>query len=279
MRLLTALIVMTSLYNGQAISQESQSLQPQFSTSQTRLDPGDLTGITRLLFLTTTDFPPFNYINDQGELSGYNIDLVRALCFELKLQNICQIEALPWNELQSALNKGEGDALIGGLIPSIENRELYSFSQPYLRLPARFIALKSVNPNIALTKNDLQKPVGTLLNSKHAQIFRAYFPNLDMKGFDDRSSMMKALEANEISAIFDDALSLSFLLENNDNHACCHFIGEPYYPPQLTANQLSIAVHQNNKRLTRAFNYALSELERKGTINEIYLRHFPLGFY
>ena len=276
MRSFVILFAIFFIYQTEAYSAPAQ---PQFINNPIKQKPTDLTGLTRLRFLTTTDFAPFNYINTQGQLTGYNIDLARALCRELKLDNICQIEALPWDELQKALDKGEGEAIIAGLTPSKNNRQTYSFSRPYLKFPARFIALNAVRSDTKITKNAFEKPVGILTNSKHAKVFAQYFPDIKTEGFDDREAMLKALQAQDIAAIFDDGLALSFMLENNDSNLCCHFIAEPYYAPQLADNQMTIAVSANNQRLTRAFNYALAALEKKGALNEIYMRHFPIAFH
>ncbi|GAA0593866.1 transporter substrate-binding domain-containing protein [Paenochrobactrum glaciei] len=276
MRIFAMFLVISSTFFGQAFAAPAQ---PQFINNPIKQKPTDLTGLTRLRFLTTTDFTPFNSMNAQGQLTGYNIDLARALCRELKLENICQIEALPWNELQKALDKGDGEAIIAGLVPSADNRQTYSFSRPYLKFPARFIALNAVKSDTKITKNAFEKPVGILADSKHAKVFAQYFPDIKTENFDDREAMLKALQAQDIAAIFDDGLALSFMLENSDSNQCCHFIAEPYYAPQLADNQMTIAVSANNQRLTRAFNYALAALEKKGALNEIYMRHFPIGFH
>ena len=42
-------------------------------------------------FLTTDDFPPFNFLNDRGQLTGFNVDLARAICAELNAP--CTIQA------------------------------------------------------------------------------------------------------------------------------------------------------------------------------------------
>ncbi|MFK4824389.1 transporter substrate-binding domain-containing protein [Paenochrobactrum sp. BZR 588] len=276
MRFSAILLAMGCLYYGQVFAAPAQ---PQFINSSIKQKPTDLTGLVRLRFLTTTDFAPFNYLNTQGQLNGYNIDLARALCRELKLENICQIEALPWNELQAALDKGEGEAIIAGLTPTKDNRTKYDFSRPYLKFPARFIALKTVSADMKINDSDWEKPVGLIANSKHADVFQKFFPDFKVQNFEDHEEMLKALQQQEIAAIFDDGLALAFMLEDEEGHNCCHFVGKAYYSPQLDNNQMTITVTHNNKRLTRAFDYALSNLEKKGALNEIYMRHFPVSFY
>ncbi|MGU3574481.1 transporter substrate-binding domain-containing protein [Brucellaceae bacterium C25G] len=276
MRFITKALICIASFNSPCLTTNAQA---QFINSAPPQQSADLTGLTRLRFLTTTDFFPFNYTNQDGQLNGYNVDLARALCRELKLENICQIEALPWSELQSALDKGEGEAIIAGLTPNQATRKKYKFSRPYLRFPARFIALNETNSDIKLDKNTFSKPVGLLKNSKHAEVFASYFPDIKTENFDDRERMMTALREKDIAAIFDDGLALSFLLETSEGHACCHFIGAPYYAPQLLNNQMTIAVGNHNLRLNQAFDNALAALEKKGALKEIYLRHFPVSFY
>jgi polar amino acid transport system substrate-binding protein len=113
---------------------------PSFWDTRERLVKPDMTELKRLRFITTTDFPPFSFIDASGRLSGFHVDLARAICSELDITDRCQIQALPWNEHAKALAEGEGEALLSGLAVSSENREKYIFSRPYLSFPARFVA-------------------------------------------------------------------------------------------------------------------------------------------
>ncbi|MFD2052442.1 transporter substrate-binding domain-containing protein, partial [Mesorhizobium calcicola] len=108
-----------------------------------RLPKPDLSALPRLRFLTTTDFPPFNFLDSAGKLSGFHIDLARAICAELGIVEKCQIQALPWAELEGALQKGEGEAIIAGIAATPDSRSTYAFSRSYLQFPARFVMPKS----------------------------------------------------------------------------------------------------------------------------------------
>ena len=47
-------------------------------------------------FLTDSDFPPFNFYDEDGVLVGFNVDLARAICLELGTS--CDIKARPWED-------------------------------------------------------------------------------------------------------------------------------------------------------------------------------------
>ena len=50
-----------------------------------------------LRFLTTSDYPPFNFLDEDGVLTGFNVDLARALCLELDVT--CEVYERPWAQL------------------------------------------------------------------------------------------------------------------------------------------------------------------------------------
>ncbi|NJO33391.1 MAG: transporter substrate-binding domain-containing protein, partial [Rhodospirillales bacterium] len=55
-------------------------------------------------FLTNSDFPPFNYFDEDNTLTGFNVDMARAICLELDAA--CDIQVRPWEALLPALAKG-----------------------------------------------------------------------------------------------------------------------------------------------------------------------------
>src|SRR5690606_11169467 len=121
----------------------AQPAIPDYWDEKERLVRPDLSSIERVRFLTTVDFPPFNYLDAQGRLTGFHVELVRAICRELQIVDRCQIQALPWDELDDAIGSGQGEALIAGTPITAETRTGYAFSRPYLRFPARFAVPRS----------------------------------------------------------------------------------------------------------------------------------------
>ena len=85
-RLLIALGFACGIHNAKA--SETQPEAPFFINQKERLPLPSLQALNRLRFITTVDFPPFNMLSDQGQLSGYNIDLAKALCRQLGVQDI-----------------------------------------------------------------------------------------------------------------------------------------------------------------------------------------------
>jgi polar amino acid transport system substrate-binding protein len=73
-----------------------------------RADPINRRVVVR--FVTESDYPPFNFYDEDGILAGFNVDVARAICQEL--DTACDIKVKPWDELFLALQRGEADAAI-----------------------------------------------------------------------------------------------------------------------------------------------------------------------
>jgi polar amino acid transport system substrate-binding protein len=155
-RLVRLVTILAVLFAFCAVANADEPKIPNFWDLKERLPKPELDGnVERLRFLTTVDFPPFNYLDD-GRLSGFHVDLARRICAELNILDKCQIQALPWNELDGALTAGDGEAIIAGIAITAENREKYVFSRPYLKFPARFIMPKAFRPR----RNPGEEPRG-----------------------------------------------------------------------------------------------------------------------
>ncbi|WP_246697410.1 transporter substrate-binding domain-containing protein [Rhizobium sp. G21] len=237
----------------------------------------DLRAIPRLRFLTTVDFPPFNFIDQSGKLSGFHVDLAREICAALDMMERCQIEAAPYAELVTRLDKGEGEVAVAGARITPDLRDSHEFSRVYLRLPARFAARRAdAGPQRAPA--DLgDRPVGVLKGSAHEAMAKAFFPTLSLVGFADRPTMLAALRKGEVKAVFGDALQLSFWLDSKDADNCCDFLGGPYYSSHFLGEGMAAMTAPANPVVAQALDHALIAIARNGRLADLYLRYFPKG--
>lgn len=252
---------------------------PNYWDEKERLPRPDLSSVARIRFLTTLDFPPFSYLDSQNRLTGFHVELARAICRELDILPRCQIQALPWEELDTALEKGEGEALIAGTPINAETRERYIFTRPHLRFPARFVVPEGKPLAEPLHRGVANKRIGVLASSAHEAMLRSYFPAARPVTFARPEWMMEALRKGTIDGVFGDGMRLSFWLAGSGAAGCCRFAGGPYLAPEFLGAGLAIAVRHENELLVQAFDHALREIAAKGTFAELYLKYFPVSFY
>lgn len=274
---LASLLIAALSVAGTARAHEPQV--PVLWDAKERLPKPDLSALPRLRFLTTTDFPPFNFLDGSGKLSGFHIDLARAICAELGIVDKCQIQALPWAELEGALQKGEGEAIIAGIAATAESRSTYAFSRSYLQFPARFVTQKSKDLTEPVFDKLRGKRVGVLAGSAHERMLRDYFNTVQIVPFDRPEDLYADLKAGKLDAAFGDGMRLAFWLGGSDAAGCCRFAGGPYLAPEYLGSGMAIATRADDPALAAAFDYALQEISMKGTFAEFYLRYFPVSFF
>ncbi|WP_338722216.1 transporter substrate-binding domain-containing protein [Devosia sp. XK-2] len=233
-----------------------------------------LTPIPAIRFLTTADFPPFNYRDESGELVGFNIDLARRICAEVDVA--CTIQVWPWDQAAAALSDNLGDALIAGLAMTPENGELFDFSATYLALPGRFVTRKDAIAGFR-PEGLAGKQVAVRDGSAHATFLQRYLPGVEAVPFDSELAGLDAVKSGQVDAWFGDAMRGAFWL--NDNLACCGFAGEAYFRPALFGEGFTIALPAGHDPVRHAIDWALVRLKQNGALDELYLRWFPVGFY
>lgn len=252
---------------------------PNFWDKNERFLKPDLSTLPRMRFLTTTDFPPFNFIDRKKRLSGFHVDLARAICEELGVLNRCQIQALPWDELQPAIEKGEGEAVIAGISITQEQRSTFNFSRTYLHIPGRFITRKDSGLTTPAYDAIFKKKTAVVKGTAHEAYFSDVFKNRTAEVYATKEEAFNALQKGEVETVFSDALSLSFWLSSAASKGCCVFLDEAFQSDYYFGNGLSIALPKEKPELVNAMNYALKEINQNGKFAELYLRYFPLGLY
>jgi polar amino acid transport system substrate-binding protein len=235
----------------------------------------NLTAVPNIRFLTTADFPPFNYRDQTGELIGFNVDLARRLCADLGIT--CTMQAWPWDQASKALEDGQGDALIAGLAMTPDNGKLFDFTTIYLVLPGRFVTKEAAAAAAFDPATLAGKTVAVRKGSAHETFLARYLPGAPAQAFDTEFLALEAVRDGKADAYFGDAMRASFWL--NDNPGCCAFAGPPYFRPDLFGDGLTIALPAGHDAVRQAIDYGLIRLKRSGVLDELYLRWFPVGFY
>lgn len=245
-----------------------------------RIAEPDLSGLARLRFLTTVDFPPFNFIDQSQKLSGFHVDLAREICRILEIEAKCQIQAVTFEELQPALEEGQGEAVLAGVDVTDALRQRFAFTRSFLRLPARFAARTVPGGDAGIDLSAiLAKPVGVVAGTTHEAMFKAFFPSARAQAFPDRTAMLQALKTGTVEAGFSDGMQLSFWAASADAAGCCSLVEGAYVSEHFLGEGLAIMNRKGDPALTQALDHALLELSRNGRLNEIYLRYFPTGIY
>src|SRR5580692_10209591 len=154
-------------------AQAAPQAVPGFWDPRRRPERPDLSRLTVNRFLTETDYPPFDFVGADGNPAGFNVDLARALCDEIKVS--CTIQMRRFETLVDAVTTNKGDAIIASLAVTPELRTKLDFTDPYYRVPARFVSrrdgvMAEVRPEYLAGRK-----VGVVAGTAHEAYLKAMF--------------------------------------------------------------------------------------------------------
>jgi polar amino acid transport system substrate-binding protein len=237
----------------------------------------DLKGLDKLRFVTDTDYPPFHYYDEVGVLTGFNVDLAKAICEVLDVQ--CEIEATNWSDLIPSLNRGEADAAIASIRITAEALKEADFTSRYYATPARFVARKDSDLRDIRPETVKGLKIGVAKGTGHEAYLKQYFPKAAIASFDTAEDAEKALKDGAIDLMFGDGITLTFWLNGVDSQGCCEFRGGPYLDSKYFGEGVGIAVKKGNRKLAEILSYGLEQVHASGRYEELFLRYFPMSFF
>ena len=248
---------------------------PGFWDPRRRPERPDLSRISIIRFLTETDYPPFNYAGSDGAPAGFNVDLARLICEEMKVA--CTIQMRRFDTLIASLNSNNGDAVIASIAETPEMRKHVDFSDSYYRTPARFVARRDFTLDDIRPETLEGRKIAVVTGTAHEAYLRALFTEAELHPYPNEEAARDALKKGEVDLLFGDGISLSFWLNGTDSAGCCEFRGGPYTESRFFGEGVGIAVRRSNDLLRQAFNWALFRLWEKGQFTDLWLRYFPVS--
>lgn len=248
---------------------------PGFWDPRRRPERPDLSRLTVIRFLTETDYPPFNYAGPDGAPVGFNVDLARMICEEIKVA--CTVQMRRYDTLIDSLNANQGDAVIASFAATPAMRKRVDFSDPYYRTPARFVARRNAGIVDVRPAALEGKKVGVVAGTAHEAYLKMLFTEAELRPFPDVAAAREALKKGEVDLLFGDGISLSFWLNGTDSAGCCAFVGGPYMESRFFGEGVGIAVRRGNDLVRQAINWALFRLWEQGRFTDLWLRYFPIS--
>jgi len=248
---------------------------PGFWDPRRRPERPDLSRLQSIRFLTELDYPPFNYAGTDGNPVGFNVDLARQLCDEIKVS--CTIQARRFDLLLDALDDNRGDAVIASIAITPATRRRVDFTDPYYRTPARFVARVDSPIGDVLPETVEGKKIAVVAGTAHEAFLKEMFTAAEVRSYANQEAAREALRNKDVDLLFGDGITLAFWLNGSDSAGCCVFRGGPFLESRYFGEGVGIAVKRGNDLLRQALNWALFRDWEKGAFTDLWLRYFPIS--
>jgi ABC-type amino acid transport substrate-binding protein len=210
--------------------------------------------------------PPLNFRDKDGEMTGLEVDLARALAGLMRVE--LEIVRKPFAELLGALGSGEVDLVISGMTTTPERSLQASFVGPYFLSGKSILTRSSTLAQIdeAGDLDQAELKLAALEGSTSADFVRSAIPKASLVTTPDYDEAVKLLLADEVAAVVADReiVALTAFLHPKEGLAT---LREP-----LTIEPIGIAVRAGDERLARFLDNAVAALEGSGLLGGIRAR-------
>ncbi|MBP5101249.1 transporter substrate-binding domain-containing protein [Pseudomonas protegens] len=226
-----------------------------------------------LKIATEGAYPPFNYVDSNNQLHGFDVDIANALCKQMQVE--CQIVAQDWEGIIPALLAKKYDAVVASMIATDERKKKIAFSNHYYRTPLSVAVPKDSDITDAQT-NFKGRTVGAQASSTQAIYAEDHYgpAGADVKFYPTLDEANSDLAAGRVDGVIADKFPLLAWAESAGKD-CCKIIGDV----NGTTADASIAVRKEDNALRERLNKALDEIVADGTYKQISSRYFAFDIY
>jgi polar amino acid transport system substrate-binding protein len=221
-------------------------------------------------------YPPFASLDSSGEWSGWEIDIINAVCEAAEMD--CVITPVAWDGIIPSLTGQQIDAIMASMSITEERLNTIDFSDPYYNTPAVIVADKSME--IEPTAESLS---GKILGVQAATIHQAYANEhfadaAEIRVYQTQDEANQDLFAGRVDAIQADSIAMSDFV-NSDAGACCEIKGNVENDEAILGKGVGVGLRKGDDDLREKFNAGIAAILADGTHAEITSRYFDSSIY
>ncbi|WP_170422028.1 transporter substrate-binding domain-containing protein [Ruegeria arenilitoris] len=197
-------------------------------------------------------YPPWNFINDAGEIDGFERELGDELCKRANLE--CEWVKNDWDSIIPNLVSGNYDVIIAGMSITDERDEVIDFTQNYT--PPDPSAYVAVSDDVDVANGVVAAQTGTIQAAYIAE------SGATLVEFASPEETIAAVRNGEADAVLADK---SFLAPIADEDADLRFVAEDV----PLGGGVGIGVRESDGELKEKFNTAIQSMKDDGSLNEL----------
>ena len=222
----------------------------------------------KITIATEGAFPPFNEKNAAGELVGFDVDIAKALCAEMKAE--CEIVAQDWDGIIPGLVNKKYDAIIASMSITDERKQSIDFAGPYY---SNYIAIVAKKGSGLDQESALKKTLGAQRSTVSSSwVEEKAGSRGDVKLYDTQTAANADLLSGRVDALVSDLLPALTWLKDNPNY---ELVGT-----QIDINdKIGIGIRQNEGDLKKKFDDALAAIRADGTYLKISTSYFGADIF
>jgi polar amino acid transport system substrate-binding protein len=205
-------------------------------------------------------YPPYNFINDAGEIDGFERELGDELCARAGLT--CEWVTNEWDSIIPNLVSGNYDVIIAGMSITAERDELIDFTQDYYPPTASaYVGLSAEADVMGVVSAQVSTIQAGYVAESGATVLEFATPE----------ETIAAVRSGEADAVFADYDYLLPIVEASAGELT--FVGDRV----PLGGGVGMGIRESDPELKAAFDAAITAMKEDGSLNELLVKWFGEG--
>ena len=228
----------------------------------------------KLVIGTDSTYPPFEYLDSSGQFLGFDMDIGRALCAEMKVE--CTFVSQEWDGIIPALQAKKFDMILSSMSITPERQKLVDFTDKIYNTPPAIAVAKD---SAIKSLDDLKgKTLGAQTSTTHSNYAEKHLPDATLKLYPTSDEYKLDMSNGRIDAVIDDIVVLKQWTDSKDG-SCCKILQPLEVDPVINGEGAGIAVRKGDDALREKLNKAIAAIRADGTYKKIQDKYFDFDVY
>lgn len=211
------------------------------------------------VFATDATWPPLEYIDESGNLTGFEVELVPMIGEKVGVK--MEAQNIPWDTIFAGLANGQYDGVASGVSVTEDRKKTMDFSTPILQAGQVMIVRNDSKVKGAEDMKGLR--VGVQIGTTGDLVLDDY--DVTRKQYDDIGlAIQDMLNGNLDACVCDSLIASDYVLANENYKNRLKVAGEPF-----TEEDIAIAVKKGNSELLGLVNKGLEMMKADGSYDAL----------
>ncbi|OBY25515.1 ABC transporter substrate-binding protein [Leisingera sp. JC1] len=222
-------------------------------------------------------YPPFNYIEADGSIVGFDVEIGLELC--KRIGEECTIVAQDWDGIIPGLLANKYDFIIASMFITEERKKQVDFTDPYYLAAMTHVVPKGSHITDFSNETLAGKVIGAQSGTTQADFIESAYPDADIRLYPTQDEVNLDMASGRIDLQVGDMLPMLDWVSKSDDGSCCELAGEPITDPAFVGEGVGIAVRQEDNELREKLNAALAAMREDGSYKAINDKYFDIDVY